>query len=172
MSVKSILRSGLQGAKDGIHAGKQVVSGAKKVDAMMGAANNAAIQRRVQAAQRGVPPPAQGRFDRTGVAGYAVAKTAHAMGKYYARNMPRNAGGPRTAAYYAYRYGVGGNAAAASGTTGQRDLLSQVRQHHASVNRMRNSVGRYRDMAAPVAQDFIGEYASDENFRRRASALV
>ena len=162
MSVKAAIRSGLQGARDGIHVGNKVVSGAQKIDSVMGTANDAAIQRRVQAAQRGVPAP-QGRFDKA-VEGYAAGKTAHAMGRHFARNMPRDAGGPRTAASYAYRYGVGGNAAAASGTTGQRDLLSQVRRHHASVSRVRTSVGRYRDMAAPV----VGEY--DE--RRRASALV
>ena len=137
--MKSALRSGLQGVREGVSAGNKVVSGAKQIDSFMGAANEAAIQKRVQAATRGVPPPAQGRLDRA-VEGYAARKTAHALGQHYARNIPRDAPGPRTAAYYAYRYGVGGNAAAASGTTGQRDLLSQVRRHHANVSRVRNSV--------------------------------
>ena len=62
MSVRAI-RSGLAGARDGISAGNKVVSGAKALDAAMDAANMSGIQRRVDAAARGVPPP-ESRMDR------------------------------------------------------------------------------------------------------------
>ena len=161
------IRSGISGARAGIHAGNQVVGAAQKIDRVMSAANERGIAKRVQAATSGMPPPPQGRMDRA-AEGYAAGKTAHAMSRYYARTMPRDAPGPRTAASYAYRYGIPSNAAAASGTTDQRELLSRVRQHHAAVNRTRNLVGSYRDMSAPSAANRVDEFASSEEMRRRA----
>ena len=174
------LRSGLAGARDGVSAANKVVTGARALDAGMNAANMSGIQRRVDAASRGVPPP-ESRLDRA-VQGYAAGKTANRMGAYFARTNPRRAPGPRTAASYAYQYGFGGSAgaaAAASGTTDQRELLARVRRQHAMMDATRNQVhlGRYRDMAAPRPQaprnaaGFVDE-AAGEDVRRRARAFL
>ena len=80
------IRSGLAGARDGISAANKVVTGAKVLDAAMDAANMSGIQRRVDAAARGVPPP-ESRMDRA-VQGYAAGKTAHRMGSYFAHTNP------------------------------------------------------------------------------------
>ena len=180
MSVRAI-RSGLTGARDGISAANKVVSGAKALDAAMDAANMSGIQRRVDAAARGVPPP-ESRMDRA-VQGYAAGKTAHRMGSYFAHTNPRRAPGPRTAGSYAYQYGFGGSfgaAAAGSATTDQRELLARVRRQHAQIDAVRNQVhlGRYRNMAAPQPQaprnaaGFVDEFATDEDLRRRARAFL
>ena len=58
---------------------------------------------------------------------YRRATEASVVGQYYNRQMPRDAPGPRTAAFYQYRYGLGGADGASVGTDAQRRLLQEQR---------------------------------------------
>ena len=58
---------------------------------------------------------------------YRRATEASVVGQYYNRQMPRDAPGPRTAAFYQYRYGLGGADGASVGTEAQRRLLQEQR---------------------------------------------
>ena len=60
---------------------------------------------------------------------YDRNKTAAAMQSYYNRSLPRNAPGPKSAAYYSYRYNLPAGAGDHSGTTGQMALLRHVRRN-------------------------------------------
>ena len=56
---------------------------------------------------------------------YARASQASVVGQYYGGQMPKDAPGPQTAAFYQYRYGAGGNVGETAGTEGQRALLQE-----------------------------------------------
>ena len=58
---------------------------------------------------------------------YRRATEASAVGRYYSRQMPRDAPGPRTAGFYQYRYGLGGADGPSVGTDAQRALLQEQR---------------------------------------------
>ena len=89
------------------------------------------------AAQGGLAGYSTGRFigQQVGAAhsaaqrvpAYRRATEASIVGQYYNRQMPRDAGGPRTAAFYQYRYGLGGADGASVGTDAQRRLLQDQR---------------------------------------------
>ena len=99
----------------------------------------------------------------------------------------RTGPGPRTAAAYSYQFGgLGGAAAASSGTAQQQDLLGMLRRQHAQIAAVRNRVqlGRYRDGAAPrtfgvfftgggqTQVPFLRGYLCVERPLRRASSWV
>ena len=70
------------------------------------------------------------------IPGYRRATEASVVGQYYNRQMPRDAPGPRTAAFYQYRYGLGGADGASVGTDAQRRLLQEQRAAQTHVHNL------------------------------------
>ena len=67
---------------------------------------------------------------------YRRATEASVVGQYYNRQMPRDAPGPRTAAFYQYRYGLGGADGASVGTDAQRRLLQEQRAAQTHIHNL------------------------------------
>jgi hypothetical protein len=96
--AKNVANTVIQGGVAGYSTGRMIGQG-------VGAAHNAA--------QR--------------IPAYRRATEASAVGRYYSRQMPRDTGGPRTAGFYQYRYGLGGADGPSVGTDAQRALLQEQR---------------------------------------------
>ena len=96
--AKNVANNVIQGGMAGYTTGRMIGQG-------VGAAHNAA--------QR--------------IPAYRRATEASAVGRYYSRQMPRDAPGPRTAGFYQYRYGMGGADGPSVGTDAQRALLQEQR---------------------------------------------
>ena len=96
--AKNVANNVIQGGMAGYATGRMIGQG-------VGAAHNAA--------QR--------------IPAYRRATEASAVGQYYGRQMPRDTGGPRTAGFYQYRYGLGGADGPSVGTDAQRALLQEQR---------------------------------------------
>ena len=96
--AKNVANNVIQGGMAGYSTGRMIGQG-------VGAAHNAA--------QR--------------IPAYRRATEASAVGRYYSRQMPRDSGGPRTAGFYQYRYGLGGADGPSVGTDAQRALLQEQR---------------------------------------------
>ena len=96
--AKNVANNVIQGGMAGYTTGRMIGQG-------VGAAHNAA--------QR--------------IPAYRRATEASAVGRYYSRQMPRDAPGPRTAGFYQYRYGLGGADGPSVGTDAQRALLQEQR---------------------------------------------
>ena len=96
--AKNVANNVIQGGMAGYSTGRMIGQG-------VGAAHNAA--------QR--------------IPAYRRATEASAVGRYYSRQMPRDTGGPRTAGFYQYRYGLGGADGPSVGTDAQRALLQEQR---------------------------------------------
>ena len=96
--AKNVANNVIQGGMAGYTTGRMIGQG-------VGAAHNAA--------QR--------------IPAYRRATEASAVGRYYSRQMPRDTGGPRTAGFYQYRYGLGGADGPSVGTDAQRALLQEQR---------------------------------------------
>ena len=96
--AKNVANNVIQGGMAGYSTGRMIGQG-------VGAAHNAA--------QR--------------IPAYRRATEASAVGQYYGRQMPRDIGGPRTAGFYQYRYGLGGADGPSVGTDAQRALLQEQR---------------------------------------------
>ena len=96
--AKNVANNVIQGGMAGYATGRMIGQG-------VGAAHNAA--------QR--------------IPAYRRATEASAVGRYYSRQMPRDAPGPRTAGFYQYRYGLGGADGPSVGTDAQRALLQEQR---------------------------------------------
>ena len=94
--AKNVANNVIQGGVAGYSTGRMIGQG-------VGAAHNAA--------QR--------------IPAYRRATEASAVGQYYGRQMPRDTGGPRTAGFYQYRYGLGGADSPSVGTDAQRALLQE-----------------------------------------------
>ena len=112
---------------------------------------------------------------------YASNKTAAAMQSYYNRSLPRNAPGPKSAAFYSYRYNLPAGAGDSSGTTGQMALLRHVRRNQERVHAVRQAPpprGTFHH-ADPGAIDLprdvfdhIRTYSSTDRSARLASSLA
>ena len=141
-TIKNAVTSAVQGGRDGSRAGNQVVGAAKAIDSFMGA------------------QPARGGRVGAAIEGYAGGQRADALRQQFARTNPRDAGGPRTAAFYAYRYRRPGAVARndpSAGTASQHEHLNRLHRQQAQIRAARTTprVGRYRDMAAPTEEDFL-----------------
>ena len=141
-NIRNAVTSAVAGAKYGIHRGNQVVGAAKAIDSFMG----------------GQAP----RGGRVGAAieGYAGGQRADALRQQFARENPRDAGGPRTAAFYAYRYrrpGVVARNDPSAGTPSQHAALNRLRRQQEQIRLARTTprVGRFRDQAPPTEEDFL-----------------
>ena len=134
--AKEVVSAGVGGYRRGQALGNMAVSGVHAVDRHMDAANMRAIH--------GNPTS----HDRL-VHRYTSGRQAENMRRYFDRTMPKDAGGPRTAAFYAYRYRQPGMApnSESAGTPARRDLLGQIRRQQAMIHATRNAprVGMYRD---------------------------
>ena len=109
-NIGSVVGAGIEGYGKGAQHGKMVVGAAQSFDSHMNAANMSAI--------RGRPLMHDALVQK-----YASNKTAAAMQSYYNRSLPRNAPGPKSAAFYSYRHNLPAGAGDSSGTTGQMALL-------------------------------------------------
>ena len=147
------MTSAVAGAHYGIHRGNQVVGAAKAIDSFMGA-----------------QAPRGGRVGAA-IEGYEGGKRADGLRQQFARTNPRDAGGPHTAAFYAYRYrrpGVVARNDPSAGTPSQHAALNRLRRQQEQIRMARTTprVGRFRDQSAPTADDFV---PADELITRFAS---
>ena len=149
-NIKNAVTSAVQGGKDGIRVGNQVVGAARAIDAFMGA------------------QPARGGRVGAAIEGYAGGQRADALRQQFARSNPRDAPGPRTAAFYQYRFRAPGQHSF-SGTPTQHAYLDRLRRQQEQIRAARSTprVGRFRDQSAPTAQDFVPE---EDLIRRFASS--
>ena len=93
---------------------------------------------------------------------YRRNQDAAQLSRSLSARLPRRAPGPRTAAAYAYDYGIGGSlgaAAAGSGTEEQRALLALVRRNQERVEAVRNNPPRrgahhHMDPTAAANQEY------------------
>ena len=149
-NIKNAVTSAVAGAKYGIHRGNQVVGAAKAIDSFMGG-----------------QPARSGRVGAA-IEGYAGGQRADALRQQFARTNPRDAPGPRTAAFYQYRFGAPGRHNF-SGTPTQHGMLNMLRRQQEQIRAARTTprVGRFRDQAPPTSQDFVSE---EDLIRRFASS--
>ena len=167
-NIGSVVGAGMAGYGMGKEHGNMVLGAARGLDSHMSAANMSAIAGRPQ-------------LHDTLVQKYASNKTAAAMQNYYNRSLPRNAPGPKNAAYYSYRYNLPVASGESVGTPGQMALLRHVRRNQERVNAVRNAPVRRGTFhhADPGAVDlprdvfdYIRTYASSDRQAQAASALA
>ena len=135
--AKEVASAAMGGYRRGQALGHAAVSGVHAVNRHMGAANMSAIRGR---------PMAHDKL----VQRYVAGRQAENMHRHFDRTMPGDAPGPRTAAFYAYRYRRPGMAPAGGESTGtptQMDMLGQIRRQQALIHAVRTTprVGMYRD---------------------------
>ena len=135
--AKEVASAAMGGYKKGRAIGQAAVSGARALDRHMDAANMSAI--------RGRPMAHDSLVHR-----YTAGRQSENLRQHCNRSMPRDAPGPRTAAFYAYRYrrpGMAPSDGESAGTPGQMDLLGQLRRQQALIHAVRTTprVGMYRD---------------------------
>ena len=134
----NVASAAMGGYQKGRAIGSAAVAGARALDRHMDAANMSAI--------RGRPMAHDSLVQR-----YTAGRQAENMRQYFNRTMPRDAPGPRTSAFYAYRYRRPGMAPAGGesvGTPEQMGLWGQLRRQQALIHAVRTgppSVGMYRD---------------------------
>ena len=136
-NAKEVVSAGIGGYRRGQTLGNMAVGGVHAVNRHMDAANMSAIG--------GRPMPHDKLVHR-----YVSGRQAETMRQHFDRTMPRDAPGPRTAAFYAYRYRRPGMAPAGGESTGtptQMGLLGQIRRQQQLIGAVRNAprVGMYRD---------------------------
>ena len=153
-TIRNAVTSAVQGGRDGIHAANRVVGAARAIDSFMGA------------------QPVRGGRVGAAIEGYHGGQRADALRQQFARTNPRDAGGPRTAAFYAYRYRRPGAIARndpSAGTPSQHAHLDRLRRQQAQIRAARTGtrVGRFRDQSAPTSEDFVSE---EDLIRRFASS--
>ena len=140
-TIKSAVTTAARGYKDGVSAGNKVVNVARTVDSTMSSRAPTGIPR-ADAARRG----------------YHGAQQADRLRQQFARTNPRDAGGPRTAAFYAYRFGrpnlVARNDPSA-GTPDQHDMLNRLRMQQQRIRNAANRarIGSFQDQSPP--QQFL-----------------
>ncbi len=140
--AKEVAGAAMGGYQQGRALGHAVVGGVHAVNRHMDAANMSAI--------RGRPRAHDSLVHR-----YVSGRQAENMRQHFNRTMPRDAPGPKTAAFYAYRHRQPGMAPTgeSAGTPAQRDLLAQLRRQQALIHAVRTTprVGMYReaDPSAP-----------------------
>ena len=148
-TIRNAVTSAVQGGRDGIHAANQVVGAARAIDSFMGA------------------QPVRGGRVGAAIEGYHGGQRADALRQQFARTNPRDAPGPRTAAFYQYRHRAPGRVNF-SGTQTQHEMLNRLRRQQEQIRAARTGVrvGRFRDQSAPTAEDFV---SSEDLIRRFAS---
>ena len=136
--AKNVAGKAMGGYQTGRAIGGAAVRGAQAFDRHMDAANMSAIRGRPMAHD-------------TLVQRYTAGRQAENMRQHFNRTMPTDAPGPRTSAFYAYRYRRPGMAPAGGesvGTPEQMGLLGQLRRQQALIHAVRTGpprVGMYRD---------------------------
>ena len=151
---KAVTTAG-RGFRDGVAAGNTVVNATRRVDSAM------------TGAPTGIP-----RMDRA-MQGYAGGQRADRMRQQFARTNPRSTGGPRTAAFYAYRYNRP-NAVSrgdpSAGTPHQHEMLERLRRQHEQIRQAAEQprTGAYRDNTPPTRDDHIRNFASSPADAQRA----
>ena len=167
-NIGSVVGAGIEGYGKGAEHGKMVANAARSLDSHMTAANMSAI--------RGQP-----MLHDALVRKYASNKSAAARTNYYNRSLPRNAPGPKSAAFFSYRYNLPAGAGDSSGTQGQMALLRHVRRNQERVHGVRNAPaprGTFHNAdpgAVPLPRDvfdYIRTYASSDSQAQAASALA
>ena len=126
-----------------------------------------------------------GAFAKGAQQGHQVASTALQVGAAANAVVPRgrpDLPGPRTAAFFAHRYGMGGRVAGMQGGgVGTEDQMAILRAMHGqgdAIAAHRDGparIGRFRDMAPPAADSahaFVDEFASTEQFRQGAQGAL
>ena len=148
-TIRNAVTSAVQGGRDGIHAANQVVGAARAIDSFMGA------------------QPVRGGRVGAAIEGYHGGQRADALRQQFARTNPRDAPGPRTAAFYQYRHRAPGRVNF-SGTQTQHEMLNRLRRQQEQIRAARTGtrVGRFRDQSAPTSEDFV---SSEDLIRRFAS---
>ena len=141
-NIRNAVTSAVAGAHYGIHHGNQMTGAARAIDSFMG----------------GQAP--RGGWVGAAIEGYAGGQRADALRQQFARENPRDAGGPRTAAFYAYRFrrpGVVARNDPSAGTPSQHAALNRLRRQQEQIRLARTTprVGRFRDQAAPTEEDFL-----------------
>ena len=139
-TIRNAVTSAVQGGRDGIHAANQVVGAARAIDSFMGA------------------QPVRGGRVGAAIEGYYGGQRADALRQQFARTNPRDAPGPRTAAFYQYRHRAPGRVNF-SGTQTQHEMLNRLRRQQEQIRAARTGtrVGRFRDQSAPTSEDFVSE---------------
>ena len=145
-TIKSAVTTAGRGFRDGVAAGSTVVNAARRIDSVM------------TGAPTGIP-----RVDRA-MQGYAGGQRADRLRQTFARTNPRDAPGPRTAAFYQYRYRRPGTHSF-SGTPHQHEMLEMLRRQHEQIRQAAElpRTGAYRDNTPPVL-------SRDDNIRKFASS--
>ena len=146
-TIKSAVTTAARGYKDGVSAGNKVVNVARTIDNVMSSR-----------APTGIP-----RADAA-IRGYHGAQQADRLRQQFARTNPRDAPGPRTAAFYQYRYRAPGRHSF-SGTPHQHEMLERLRRQHEQIRQAATQprMGNYRDNTPPTV------VSRDEHIRRFAS---
>ena len=135
--AKNVASAAMGGYQMGRAVGNTAIAGARALDRHMDTANMSAI--------RGRPMAHDSLVQR-----YTAGRQAENLRQHFNRTMPRDAPGPRTAAFYAYRYRRPGMAPSgdSAGTHEQRGLLGQLRRQQALIHAVRTGpprVGMYRE---------------------------
>ena len=155
-TIKSAVTTAARGYKDGVSAGNKVVNVARTVDGVMSSR-----------APTGIP-----RADAA-IRGYHGGQQADRLRQQFARTNPRDAPGPRTAAFYQYRYRAPGRHSF-SGTPHQHEMLEMLRRQHEQIRQAAElpRTGAYRDNTPPVLSrdDHIRRFASSSADAQRAMA--
>ena len=155
-TIKSAVTTAARGYKDGVSAGNKVVNVARTIDSTMSSR-----------APTGIP-----RADAA-IRGYHGAQQADRLRQQFARTNPRDAPGPRTAAFYQYRYRRPGRHSF-SGTPHQHEMLERLRRQHEQIRQAATQprMGNYRDNTPPTRDDHIRSFASTPADAARAMATA
>ena len=149
---KAVTTAG-RGFRDGVAAGSTVVNAARRVDSVM------------TGAPTGIP-----RVDRA-MQGYAGGQRADRLRQHFANTNPRDAPGPRTAAFYQYRFRRPGSHSF-SGTPHQYEMLERLRKQYEQIRQAAElpRTGAFRDNTPPVLSrdDHIRRFASSSADAERA----
>ena len=99
---------------------------------------------------------------------YARASQASVVGQYCGGQMPRDAPGPQTAAFYQYRYGLPGNLGESAGTQNQMSLLQQQRAVQTHLDNLTRAPRRaaWHNESPYVPEDYNQYPGSDVSLAR------
>ena len=124
--AKNVASKAMGGYQKGRAIGSAAVRGAQAFDRHMDAANMSAI--------RGRPMAHDSLVQR-----YTAGRQAENMRQYFNQTMPRDAPGPRTSAFYAYRYRRPNMAPneESVGTPTHMGLLAQLRRQQALIHALK-----------------------------------
>ena len=99
---------------------------------------------------------------------YARASQASVVGQYYGGQMPRDAPGAHTAAFYQYRYGLPGNLGESAGTPTQMSLLQEQRAVQTHLDNLTRAPRRaaWHNESPYVPEDYNQYPGSDVSIAR------